>query len=488
MGTPVAEDREVFGDGYGAETMVGQFVSENGRWLVLMVYRGWSQNDVFVQDIASAGPVRPLIKGVDATFSPDFAGDRMFVMTDFRAPRRRILEVDPARDAGPSGLDAAGLREVIPESESAIDSFSLSAGRLFVNRLHNVATRLESYDLDGKPRGEVKLSGIGSASTPRGPWDGREAFYTYETHTTPTKVLRLDTVTGRTSAWSVVKVPGRSGDLETRQVWYASKDGTRVPMFLVQRRGLKYDGARPTHLTAYGGFSASMTPYFDAEAMLWAEAGGVVAIPALRGGGEFGESWHRDGMRERKQNVFDDFHAAAEWLIANKVTRPDRLVISGGSNGGLLVGAALTQRPDLFAAVVCGVPLLDMVRYHLFLQGPQWTPEYGSAEDPEQFRVLHAYSPYHRVAKDGQYPAVLFTTGDADTRVAPLHARKMTALLQSLPNQRRPILLLYETTVGHSGGEPIGKYVQRRSLVLGFMYDQVGHNPLGPAKKERTEL
>ncbi len=473
IGSPVADDTEVFGEGYGADIMVGQFVSENGRWLVLSVYRGWSQNDIFVRDLRSGGPIKPVVRGIDATFSPDFAGDRMLVLTDYRAPKRRILEVDP--HAPPSSPDE--WRVVIPEGSAAIEGFSLTAGKLFVNRLEDVATRIDCYELDGKHDRTLKLPGIGSASTPSGPWEGSEAFYRFESHTTPGAALRLDVKSGKTSVWFRPRMPVRSSDFTVRQVWYASKDGTRVPMFLVHRKGLKPDGRRPTHLTGYGGFSASMTPYFSPETIMWAERGGVVAIPALRGGAEFGEEWHRAGMLERKQNVFDDFHAAAEWLIANKYTSPERLIISGGSNGGLLVGAALTQRPELFAAVVCEVPLLDMVRYHLFLQGPQWVPEYGSAEDPAQFKYLYAYSPYHRVDPARQYPAVLFVTGDADTRVAPLHARKMTALLQSLPNQRKPILLLYETTVGHSGGEPLAQYLERRSLVLAFMYSQAGIEP-----------
>lgn len=477
MGTPVSDDRELFGDGYGPEIMVGQFVSENGRWLALMVYRGWSQNDLFVQDLLGGGPIKPIVVGENATFTPDFAGDRLYLLTDHRAPKRRIVEADPSAPSGAKGLDPDTLRDVVPEGESVIEGFTLSAGRIFVNRLDNVSTRIEAYEPDGKRLPDVALPALGSASTPHGPWDGSEVFYSFETHTAPPTVLRLDVTTGTATPWSRQKLPIRSSDFVTRQVWYASKDDTRIPMFIVHRKGLTMDGARPTHLTGYGGFSASMTPYFDAEALMWAEAGGVVAIPALRGGGEFGEEWHRAGMLEKKQNVFDDFHAAAEWLIANRVTSPEHLAISGGSNGGLLVGAAVTQRPDLFRAVVCGVPLLDMVRYHLFLQGPQWVPEYGSSEDAAQFRTLYAYSPYHRVNPSGEYPAVLFTTGDADTRVAPLHARKMTALLQSLPKQRRPIMLLYETTVGHSGGEPVGKYVQRRSLVLAFMYNELGFTP-----------
>lgn len=469
MGTDPSEDRVVFGEEYGPETMVGQFISENGRWLVLLVYRGWTQNDIFIQDLKEGGPIKPVVVGVEATFLPDFAGDRLLVLTDYGAPRRRILEADLQ-----NGTRVDKWREVVPESDAAIDGFSATAGRLFVSRLKNVATLIEMYDLEGKSLGLLKLPGSGTASTPGGPWDGREAFYTFESFVRPPEVRRIVFPSERQTIWSRVKVPMSGLRLDMRQVWYTSRDGTRIPMYLVHKRGLKPNGDLPVHLTGYGGFGVSLTPWFDPEVVIWVENGGVFAMPALRGGGEFGEEWHRAGMREKKQNVFDDFEAAARWLITNGYTRPERLAISGGSNGGLLVGAALTQHPELFRAVVCEVPLLDMVRYHLFLQGPQWIPEYGSAADPDQFRVLLSYSPYHNVRPGVVYPAVLFVTGDADTRVAPLHARKMTALLQHVQREGRPILLYYETEVGHSGGEPVSRQVERRSHVLAFLFHELG--------------
>ncbi len=469
MGTDPSLDPVIFGAEYGPDTMVGQFVSENGRWLVLIVYRGWTQNDLFVQDLQEGGPIRPIVTGVDATFSPEFAGDRLYVLTDYRAPRRRVMEADPA---GKLPLDR--WREIVPEGQDPIEGFSASAGRLFIVRLQNVSSRVEMYEPDGTRLRDVKLPGIGSATVPEGPWDSREAFYHFESFVVPGQVRRLDVASGRQTVWSRVRVPIRASDYVTKQVWYTSRDGTRIPMFLVHRKGMKLDGNKAVHLTGYGGFGVSMTPGFDPEAAVWVEQGGVYAVPALRGGGEFGEEWHHAGMLDKKQNVFDDFVAAAHWLVENKYTRPGRLAISGGSNGGLLVGAAMTQAPDLFGAVLCEVPLLDMLRYHLFLQGPQWVPEYGSAENPAQFKVLYAYSPYHHVRADRAYPAVLFVTGDADTRVAPLHARKMTALMQSLPLQKRPVLLYYNTEVGHSGGEPVSKQVERRSHVLAFLFHEVG--------------
>ena len=266
-------------------------------------------------------------------------------------------------------------------------------------------------------------------------------------------------------------------NLEVKQIWYNSKDGTRVPMFLLHARGIKLDGSNPTFLTGYGGFNISLTPSFRASAVLWAEQGGVFAMPNLRGGGEFGEEWHRAGMREKKQNVFDDFIAAAEWLIEKGYTKPAKLAISGRSNGGLLVGAAFTQRPELFQAVSCGYPLLDMVRFQKFLIARFWVPEYGSAEEADEFPYIHAYSPYHQVKPGTEYPAVLFITGDADTRVDPLHARKMAALLQASTASERPVLLRYDTKLGHSGGQPLSKQIEDLTDELSFLFWQLDVNP-----------
>ncbi len=268
-------------------------------------------------------------------------------------------------------------------------------------------------------------------------------------------------------------MPFDVSQLELEQVWYESKDRTRVPMFLFHKKGLKVDGANPIILTGYGGFNLSETPRYSAAYLLWAERGGIVAMPNLRGGGEFGEEWHRAGMLGKKQNVFDDFIAAAEYLIANKYTSPAKLAIRGGSNGGLLVGAAMTQRPELFRAVVCLYPLLDMLRFQKFLVAQTWVPEYGSADNSAQFEYLYAYSPYHHVAKDEKYPSALFVTGDGDTRVAPLHARKMTALLQASTGSDKPILLLYDTKSGHSGGRPIRKQIEEETDVLGYLFWQL---------------
>jgi prolyl oligopeptidase len=269
-------------------------------------------------------------------------------------------------------------------------------------------------------------------------------------------------------------VPINEKAYAVEQIWYRSKDQTRVPMFLFYKKGMARDGMRPTLLTGYGGFDVDITPAFDPAAIVWVDRGGVFAVANLRGGGEFGEAWHHAGMMEKKQNVFDDFIAAAEWLIANRYTSPQKLAIEGASNGGLLVGAALTQRPDLFRAVVCEYPLLDMLRYQKFMEGPFWVPEYGSADNAAQFKYLYAYSPYQNVKDGTNYPAVLFVTGDGDTRVAPLHARKMTARMQAATGSNRPVLLLYDTKSGHSGGRPLNKQIEEGTDVLSFLSLELG--------------
>jgi prolyl oligopeptidase len=307
-----------------------------------------------------------------------------------------------------------------------------------------------------------------------GRWQDDEAFFYFSSYNTPSTIYRYDVSTLSRSQWHRIDAPIDSDAYEVRQVWYTSADGTAVPMFIAHKKGIRLDGSNPTLLTGYGGFRSSTTPYFSARSALWLKMGGVYAAPNLRGGGEFGEEWHRAGMLEQKQNTFDDFIAAAEWLIDQGYTSTDKLAIMGGSNGGLLVGAAMTQRPELFKAVVCTYPLLDMVRYHKFLVARWWVPEYGSSEDPEQFKYIYEYSPYHRVVKGAAYPAVMFITGDSDTRVAPLHARKMTALLQASTGSDYPVLLHYDTQAGHSGGTPTTKSIEDMTDYMLFLVWQLG--------------
>jgi prolyl oligopeptidase len=471
FGSEASKDEKLFGDGYGPEKGLSVWLSDDNRYLAMMVWHGSAatKTEVYVRDLVSGGPIVPIVNDVEARFAADIAGDTMYLQTNWQAPNGRVLAVDlknPARDK---------WKEVVPAGSASIQKVSTVGERLFVRYLENVLPRIKVFDPRGKPMGEISFPSVGSAGDLHGEWGKKEAFFTFSSFVTPTTIYRYDVAKGTREVWAKESIPVAGDRFEVKQVKYASKDGTQIPMFLVHRKGLKLDGSSPALLTGYGGFNISETPAFSARAALWVENGGVYALPNLRGGGEFGEDWHKAGMLEKKQNVFDDFLGAAEWLVKNGYTSPSRLAISGGSNGGLLVGAALTQRPDLFAAVVCSYPLLDMVRYQKFLVAGYWVPEYGSGDNPEQFPFLYAYSPYHRVKGGTKYPAVLFITGDSDTRVAPLHARKMAALLQASTGSDKPVLLHYDTKAGHSGGAtPVTKKIEDLSDELSFLFAETG--------------
>ena len=484
FGSDAASDKKLFGDGYGPDKGLNATLSDDGRWLMMVVSHGSAavKSEIYVQNVAAGGPIVTVVNDVDARFSPRLAGDRLYLETNWQAPNGRILAVDlknPAKE---------NWKEVVPARNAAIDGYAAVGGKLFVRYLENVVSKVRVFDADGKPQGEISFPEVGTLSGVRGRWASPEAFFTFNSFVTPPTIYRYDVAKGSRSIWAKESVPIRSGDFEVKQVKYPSKDGTMIPMFVVHRKGMKLDGSHPALLTGYGGFNLSQTPGFSARAAVWVESGGVYALPNLRGGNEFGEAWHKAGMLERKQNVFDDFIGAAEWLVKQGYTSPARLAISGGSNGGLLVGAALTQRPELFAAVVCSYPLLDMVRYHKFLVAGFWVPEYGSADNPDQFNYIYAYSPYHRVQAGTKYPAVLFITGDSDTRVAPLHARKMTALLQASTASNRPVILHYDTKAGHSrGATPIPKQIDDMTDELSFLFAET--NPMShavPAMKKAS--
>ncbi len=473
-GSGPARDTEVFGRGVGRDKWAGiADVSADGRFALFVVNHGWGRTELYfqdlAQDLAAGGPVRTLENDLVGHFDVQLAGDRVIASTDWEASNGRILAIDltdPAREK---------WKELVPAGPDPIQSFAVAGGKLFVHTLHDVASRLRVYSLDGRPEGEIPLPGPGAVTGLAARWDGGELFYQFESFTVPATIFRYDTASRKTDVWARDQVSFRSADFAVEQVWYTSKDGTRVPMFLVHRKDLPRDRPHPTRLYGYGGFKLSQLPRWSAGTAWWLEQGGVYALANIRGGSEYGEAWHRAGMLEKKQNVFDDFIAAAEWLIANRVTEPSRLAIEGGSNGGLLVGAALTQRPELFRAVVCRFPDLDMVGYYRFKNNnPPALLEYGDASKPDQFKFLYAYSPYQKVKPGTRYPAVLLTTGDADTRVPPLQARKMTARLQAATASGLPVLLLYDTAAGHAGGRPLRKILDDASLELAFVAWQLG--------------
>ncbi|GAB4222924.1 MAG: prolyl oligopeptidase family serine peptidase [Acidobacteriota bacterium] len=466
-----SEPTLLFGEGYGPERIIVAGEGADGRFLVIHVLEGSAgkRTEIWLHDLERGRGPYPVTTEIPASFSGDVAGGRLYLRTNWDAPNGRLLVVDPEKP------DIAAAREVLPERDDAtLQGFSLIGGRIYANYLQNVQSRVVGFDSEGRQVDEIVFDTIGTVGSLSGRWDSSELFYTFSSFHIPTRIYRYDLEAGTREVWFEPDVPVDPDAFEIRQVRFTSKDGTEVPMFVVHRRGWEPDGDTPTVLYGYGGFRISMLPRFSAVAAAFVDAGGVYAVANLRGGGEFGERWHEAGMLARKQNTFDDFIAAAEWLIEHRYTNPRRLAIYGGSNGGLLVGAAMTQRPDLFQAVVCAYPLLDMLRYHKFLVARYWVPEYGSADDPEQFRWLRAYSPYHNVREGVDYPAVLFITGDGDTRVAPLHARKMTALLQAKSALRRPVMLRYHEDEGHAGGTPLSQQIEDATELLTFLSWQLG--------------
>jgi prolyl oligopeptidase len=408
-------------------------------------------------------------RDLPASFEGEVAHGRLFLRTNLDAPTYRLYVVDPERP------ERSGWREIVaPREDAVLEGFAVTEDRLALSYLERASSRLRLADFNGRGVHDVVLPTLGSLFGIGAEWNGRELFYGFSSYTVPPSVYRIDLASGETSLWRQVEADVDSSGLEVRQVNYPSRDGTPISMFLVHRRGLARDGSNPTYLTGYGGFNISMTPAFSRSLLLWLEHGGVVAIPNIRGGGEYGERWHQAGMLGSKQNSFDDFIGAAEWLIGEGYTRPDRLAAAGGSNGGLLVGAVLTQRPELFRAVLVQVPLLDMLRYHRFLIARLWIPEYGSPDDPEQFRWLKAYSPYHHVRQGVAYPAVLLATAESDTRVDPMHARKMAARLQAATSANHPVLLRLESRAGHGAGKPLSKVLEELTDSWTFVFSELG--------------
>jgi prolyl oligopeptidase len=471
LGSDSSKDPEVFGKGYGSDKILIPRLSEDGRYLLITVFygAGAAKTDLYLQNLTDGDPITPLVTDIPARFLGAFGGDHLFLHTNWEAPRGRILAVDlknPSRQ---------NWKEIIPAGNATIRNFSAIGGRLFVCYLDNALSELRIFSAAGKRLKDVSLPEAGSVNEMSGRWSSKVAFFSFTSFAVPPLVFFYDFDKEAPFMWTRPKAPIDLDRFTFRQVWCESRDKTRIPMFLFFAPGTPVDGANPTLLTGYGGFNQVMAPSFSPMAVVWVESGGIYAVPNLRGGGEFGEDWHQAGILEKKQNVFDDFIAAAEWLIKKGYTKPARLAIAGRSNGGLLVGAALTQRPDLFEAAICGYPLLDMLRYHKFLAAPFWISEYGSAEETEQFKYLRAYSPYHHVKAGVKYPAVLFVSGDYDSRVDPLHARKMTALLQSASVSGKPALLRYDTQSGHvSGARPVNKIIKDSTDELSFLFWRLG--------------
>jgi prolyl oligopeptidase len=475
FGTPVANDaivldREYRGEKLGEIDNIGIGISDDGHYLIFSVGHGVpaKRQDILLKDLRVAdSPIVPLVYGVEARFNVDYFNDAFYVDTDYQAPNHRILKAE-------LGKTPDQWKTIIPEARDVIEQTNLVDGKLYVLRLKDVKSELTVYSLDGRETGKIDFPNLGAGSTLLGRSNAKDGFYTFQSIVTPPTIYHYDTTTGRSDVFAETKVPFHSQAYELKEVFYTSKDGTRVPMFIAGRKGLKRDGSERLLMTGYGGFALSMTPVWNPEYAWWMQQGGWFAMPNLRGGNEYGESWHKAAMFEKKQNVFDDWFAAAEYLIREKYTSPEHFAIRGRSNGGLLMGASMTQRPDLFGAIWCGYPLLDMLRYQKFLMGRTWTTEYGSAEDPADFAYIYKYSPYQHVVAGTKYPAIMFFTGDGDTRVDPMNARKMTPLMQVSTSSGRPILLHYSLKGGHSAGVSQTQLVEDYADEMGFLWTETG--------------
>jgi prolyl oligopeptidase len=476
IGSDPTKDLLVFGEGRNPQDIPNLALSEDNRWLLIDVSEGWTKSEMYLQDLQSKNPPLEITTGKNFLYGVDFFEGKLYITTNEDAPHYRVFVADaenPKRE---------NWKEIIPQSDAVLQNASVTGGKLLVQYEHNATSELKLFGLDGKKLADVPLPAIGNIFSASGRYDRNEIFFGFQSFTVPPSIYRVDLSDVKSALWAKVDAPSIDGSAyDVQQVWYNSKDGTKVPMFVVGKKGIEKNGKNPTLLTGYGGFNISLTPIFNRSMYLWMEHGGIYAVANLRGGAEFGEDWHRAGMLDKKQNVFDDFIAAGEYLIAQKYTDKDHLAIQGGSNGGLLMGAMITQRPDLFRAVVCQVPLLDMLRYQNFQIAKLWIPEYGSAEDAKQFDWLYAYSPYHHVKPGVEYPAVLFMTGDTDTRVDPMHAKKMAALMQADAkngdSKDKPILLRIESKAGHGQGKPITKQIEEGTDMYSFLFWQLGVKP-----------
>jgi prolyl oligopeptidase len=474
VGTPQSEDLLVYKRDDQKEWGFGAEVSEDGEYLIIGISQGTDvRNRLFYKSLKHAdgtlagikeNPVVELIPNLEADYN-FIANDGpvFYLRTDLNAPKSKLIAIDTTKP------EKSNWKTIIPESADTLHGVSLLRERWFAQYMKDAQSVVRVFKKDGAPDHDVKLPGIGTVGGFGGKRSDKETFYAFTSFTRPTTIYRYDVETGESTIFKEPKVQFNSDDYETRQIFYRSKDGTRVPMFISAKKGVKLNGNNPTLLYGYGGFNISLTPSFSPAVMAWMEMGGVYALPNLRGGGEYGEQWHQGGMKSHKQNVFDDFIAAAEWLIANKYTKPSKLAISGGSNGGLLVGACLTQRPDLYGAALPAVGVMDMLRFHKFTIGWAWVSDYGSADNAEDFKWLYKYSPLHNIKPGTKYPATLITTADHDDRVVPAHSFKFAATLQAAQAGPAPILIRIETKAGHGAGKPTTKLIDEAADRYAFL-------------------
>jgi prolyl oligopeptidase len=466
LGTPQSEDILIYERLDQKEWGFNGSITDDGHYLLVYVWQGTDpRNLLFVKDLTNpSSDIVELINTFEADYSViDNQGSLFWLQTDLDAPRKRVIAIDI------TAPEKENWKEVIPEAEETLQSVSLFGDRFIITYLKDAHTQVKFFDLNGAFLKELELPGLGSAGGFGGKRSDRETFYSFTSFTTPPTIYRYDLERDESTIFRQPQISFNPDDYETQQVFYSSKDGTRIPMFITAKKGLVKDGNNPTYLYGYGGFNASITPAFSPSNLVWMELGGIYAVANLRGGGEYGEAWHQAGTKLNKQNVFDDFIAAAEWLIANQYTSSKKLAIGGGSNGGLLVGACMTQRPALFAAALPAVGVMDMLRFHKFTIGWAWCSDYGSPENPDEFKALYAYSPLHNLKPNTSYPATLVTTADHDDRVVPAHSFKFAAALQAAHEGDAPVLIRIETKAGHGAGKPTAKIIEEASDRWAFL-------------------
>jgi prolyl oligopeptidase len=483
LGTDPSEDVEIWGEGFGPTAFIGMDIVADGRYRIFTAQHGWARNDIYLQDtgggggVVGRGEIRPVVVGVPAHFGIRYREGSFYIRTDWNAPMYRLMVMDP------EAPDPQEWEELLPEAEDLFQSYTFMAGGIYATYLHDVSDRIRVFDLEGNQTGEVEVPDHSSVSI-GGDGEGK-ATLTVRNHLTPTTIYDLDLASGEREVSEPPEPPFDGSAFEVNQLWFESADGTRAPLYVIHRRGIALDGSHPAILNGYGGFDSAIKPGFSTTAAMWLELGGIYAVATLRGGSEFGESWHQDGMLKNKQHVFDDFIAAAEHLIANGYTSPDHLAISGGSNGGLLVASAMTQRPELYRAVLCAYPDLDMIRFPQFIETNNMPAllEYGDARDPEMFEYMLQYSPYQAINGGVDYPAVMLTTGDLDTRVPPLQARRMTARLQAATGSGLPVVLWYDARGGHAAGRgrSLSVRIEDSARELTFLAQQLGLGVTSPA-------
>ena len=476
LGTAQAEDELIYERPDEKNWGFGASVTEDGRYAVITVWKGTHREYmIFYKDLADPnGKVIELIDKFEAEY--DFIGNdgtEFWFRTDLDAPLGRVIAIDISKP------ERRYWQEIIPQAENALQSVSVVGDTFIASYLENAHTVVRTFDLSGAHVRDIPLPGIGSASGFAGRRDHKETFYSFTGFTTPTTVYRYDMITGESTIYRQPKVDFDPGLYETKQVFYLSKDETRIPMFITHKKGLKLNGANPTYLYGYGGFNISIKPRFSVSNLVWMEMGGVYAVANIRGGGEYGKAWHEGGMKLTKQNCFDDFIAAAKWLIENDYTSSPKLAIAGASNGGLLVAACITQRPDLFGAALPAVGVLDMLRFHKFTIGRAWTSDYGSPDDAEEFAALYAYSPLHNLRAGTAYPATMITTADHDDRVWPGHSFKFAAAIQAAQTGDAPVLIRIEAKAGHGAGKPTSKRIEEAADRWAFLVRNLNMNPAG---------